>query len=89
MKPAIETTSDRPAAPTITAIDAVTVEKWRVDMGYSVRDAAIQLGCSRDAFTRWQREGGAPRYIGLAMSALALGMETYNAPAPKLEEIEQ
>jgi transcriptional regulator with XRE-family HTH domain len=64
--------------PKPTAIDhptAATLTAWRERMGYSQRDACRELGCSRGAWANW--ENGAheiPRYIGLALAALALGM---------------
>lgn len=54
---------------------------WRERMGYSQRDAAEALGCSRNAWNKWESgSSNAPRYIGLACAALALGMEPYGAP---------
>jgi transcriptional regulator with XRE-family HTH domain len=51
---------------------------WREQMGYSQRDAALALGCSREALGGWETGRHAiPIYIGLAMNALALGMSPY------------
>lgn len=55
-----------------------TLTLWRERMGFSQREACEKLGCSRGAWSGW--EGGTqdiPRYIGLAMAALALGMTPY------------
>ena len=60
------------------ALTGATLQAWRERMGYSQRDAATALGCSRGAWANW--ESGAhdvPRYIGLACAALALGMSGY------------
>jgi transcriptional regulator with XRE-family HTH domain len=51
---------------------------WRVCMGYSQREAASALGCSRVALAGWENDDGRPPlYIGLACAALALGMKPY------------
>ena len=51
------------------------VAEWRVLMGYSTRQAAEALGCSREALDGWEKERHeTPKYITLAMSALAMGM---------------
>ena len=48
---------------------------WREAMGYSIREAAKALGCSRAAWTGWEQgRHPAPRYIALAASALASGL---------------
>jgi transcriptional regulator with XRE-family HTH domain len=64
-------TTDRCVPP-----DAVVA--WREAMGFTQRDAAEALGCSRQALHNW--EHGAtecPRYIGLAMAALISRMTPY------------
>jgi transcriptional regulator with XRE-family HTH domain len=64
----IETNSASPLA-------GATLAAWRERMGYSQRDACKALGCSRGAWTRWENsQHDVPKYIGLACSALALGM---------------
>lgn len=56
--------------------DQVTV--WREDLLYSQRDAAHALGCSRDAWARWEKgTRPVPLYIALAMAALAVGLRPY------------
>lgn len=63
-----------------------TCSAWRTRMGYSQYDAAEVLGCSRNAWRGW--ESGTkpvPRYIGLAMAALALGMTPYGATPSKAD----
>lgn len=51
---------------------------WRQRMGFSQRDAADALGCSRGGFAGWESgKNSVPRYIGLAMAALAMGMKPY------------
>lgn len=51
---------------------------WRERMGYSQRDACTALGCSRGAWAGWENgTQEVPRYIGLAIAALALGMKPY------------
>lgn len=57
-------------------LTAQVLRTWRERMGYSQRQAALALGCSRGAWSGW--EDGTkqpPRYIGLACAALALGMK--------------
>lgn len=59
-------------------LDHTVLAAWRERMGYSQIDACKALGCSRGAWAGW--ESGthkAPRYIGLACAALALGMSSY------------
>lgn len=52
--------------------------QWRKRMGYSQREAAIALGCSRGAWAVWESgQKAPPRYIALACGALALGMKPY------------
>jgi len=44
---------------------------WRNRLGLSQRGAAEALGCSRDAWRRWEANpDDAPRYIILAMQAI-------------------
>lgn len=53
---------------------------WRTRMGYSQRDAARALGCARGAWTKWESgTNRIPRYVGLAMAALAMGMTPFGA----------
>lgn len=58
---------------------APDVMEWVARQGWSVRRAAAELGCSRDALAKWMREG-APRYIGLAASALSGGQGMWRSP---------
>jgi transcriptional regulator with XRE-family HTH domain len=63
----------------VKAIKPKALKEWRERMGYNQREAAIAVGCSRAAWQQW--EGGKlriPRYIGLAIAALALGMQPYD-----------
>jgi DNA-binding XRE family transcriptional regulator len=51
---------------------------WRKHMGYTQREAAVAIGCSRQSWQFW--ETGAhklPRYVGLAMRALSEDMEPW------------
>jgi DNA-binding transcriptional regulator YiaG len=62
---------------TVTAkpIPPATLLAWREAMGFTQRDAAEALGCSRAALLSWEKGNTeCPYYIGLAMGALALGM---------------
>ena len=44
---------------------------WRERLGLSARGAAEALGCSRDAWRRWEAHPEtAPLYITLAMQAI-------------------
>lgn len=57
-----------------------TLKAWRKRMEFNKTHACDALGCSREAWANW--EGGRtriPRYIGLAMAALALGMTQYGS----------
>lgn len=59
-------------------LSPATLTAWRERMGYTQREAARVLGCSRGAWVGWEQGVHTiPRYIGLACAALALGMTTY------------
>lgn len=61
-------------------IPAASVLAWREAMGFSQRDAAEALGCARQALHNWEHGTvECPRYIGLAMAALAMGMGPFGA----------
>lgn len=48
---------------------------WRARMGFSRSDACEALECSGAEWSRWESgEVKVPRYINLAMAALALGI---------------
>ena len=52
--------------------------RWREQMGYSQRQAAEAIGCSRQGWGLWETgRHRIPIYIGLAMNALAVGMSPY------------
>jgi transcriptional regulator with XRE-family HTH domain len=54
---------------------------WRERMGYSQAHACEALGCSKQAWIGWEHgRMRTPRYIYLAMAALALGMKPYGEP---------
>lgn len=68
-------------------IDPKVLTAWRERMGYSNRDAALAIGCSRQAWLDWESgKSEVPRYIGLACAALALGMTPYGADDPVAAE---
>ena len=51
--------------------DPARLTSWRQLMGYSQRQAAASLGCSRDAWRAWESgQHRVPRYIVLACEAL-------------------
>jgi transcriptional regulator with XRE-family HTH domain len=52
-----------------------SLKTWRETMGFSQRDAAEALGCLPADVDLWERGSTMPRYIKLAMAALALGIE--------------
>jgi transcriptional regulator with XRE-family HTH domain len=57
---------------------------WRGQMGFSTREAAAKLGCSRSSIRNWEHGlSPVPHYIALATAALGLGIDaTGNAPPP-------
>lgn len=56
----------------------IHLRRWIDRMGFSDREAARQLGCSRAALAHWLAgETPIPHYIGLAMSALAHGLRAW------------
>lgn len=55
-----------------------SMTEWRERMGYTKIDAAFELGLSRNSITNY--ENGfhkIPKSVGLAMSALMMGMKPY------------
>jgi predicted transcriptional regulator len=63
-----------------------TLTAWRKRMGgYSMREAATIIGCSRETWAKYEKEPNAriPRYIGLAMAALALGINPFESDKTK------
>lgn len=71
-------TTPKTKPPVIEKLSPTTLMNWRERMGYTQVLAAKELGCSRTAWIGW--EDGThkiPRYIGLAMKALAIGMTPY------------
>lgn len=63
-----------------TKFTPAALRAWQTRMGYTQRDAAEALDCSRGAYGKWRKTGShIPRYIGLACAALALGMTAYGA----------
>jgi DNA-binding XRE family transcriptional regulator len=48
---------------------------WRARFGYSQRQAADAIGCSRGAWAGWEAgKQPIPKYISLAIAALSLGV---------------
>ena len=61
---------------TMTKAPDQSLATWRETMGFTQRDAAEALGCSTADIALWERGSTTtPRYIKLAMAALALGIE--------------
>ena len=60
-------------------LDKTTLKLWRDAMGFSQQDAINALGCTQAQWDAW--ESGSekvPLYIGLATSALALGISPFD-----------
>jgi transcriptional regulator with XRE-family HTH domain len=56
--------------------NASSLTAWREAMGFSQREAAVALGCSRNALAGWESgEARTPKYIALACAALALNIK--------------
>ena len=73
--PRLIDTSERPPK-----LNAETLTLWREQMGYTMNEAADELGCSKRSLTNWENgHFPIPRYIGLAMNALALNMRPYGS----------
>jgi transcriptional regulator with XRE-family HTH domain len=67
--------SRAPAKKTPKAPKTPSLLLWRERMGYSQTEASRQLGCSKVALIGWELgRKKTPRYIHLAMAALALGI---------------
>ena len=59
------------------------VKEWLLTMGLSQRQAARELGCSRGALAGWEaKPETTPKYIRLAMRALALGITVADRADP-------
>lgn len=59
---------------------------WRKRMGYNTRQAPEELGCSRAAYLGWEAgRKPVPRYIGLACTALAIGVKIAREPTEEAE----
>jgi transcriptional regulator with XRE-family HTH domain len=72
------TTTTETTETVVKTIPAKTISEWREAMGFSRRDAADALGCSKQSIINWESgTNECPFYIGLAMAALALGMTPY------------
>ncbi|WP_036292031.1 hypothetical protein [Methylosinus sp. PW1] len=50
------------------------IDFLRAEFGWKAVDVRERLGCGVNQITRW-RETGCPRYIGLALVAIALGLQ--------------
>ena len=73
--PRLIDTNERPPK-----LNAETLTLWREQMGYTMNDAADELGCSKRSLVNWENgHFPIPRYIGLAMNALALNMRPYGS----------
>ena len=54
------------------------IRRWRARMDFTQREAAAALGCSHRAYQSYETGTAiAPPYIGLAMSAVAQGIGSY------------
>jgi transcriptional regulator with XRE-family HTH domain len=65
----------------MTQVDKNTLTQWRTMMGFTEQNAIDALGCTAAQWRAW--ESGSekvPLYIGLATSALALGISLDNGP---------
>lgn len=51
-----------------------SMKAWRDSMGYSPKDAAEALGMVEASYKDLEAKPEAPKYIKLAMQALALGL---------------
>lgn len=49
---------------------------WLEKEGFSAREAARHLGCSKDTVAKYKLKG-APVYIGLACAALSFGLPAW------------
>jgi transcriptional regulator with XRE-family HTH domain len=66
-----------------------TITRWRERLFLSQREAARKLGCSRGALAGWESgQTEIPRYIGLAMAALALGIDPWKQQADESDQHE-
>jgi DNA-binding XRE family transcriptional regulator len=63
------------------------LREWRADMGWSKRKAASLIGCNRETLLIWENgpeDKVLPLYIGLACTALKLGIREYVADVSKV-----
>jgi transcriptional regulator with XRE-family HTH domain len=67
--------------------NAAHLASWREAMGFSQREAAEALGCSRNAFAGWESgEARVPRYIVLACAAVALNIKVEGGADAEADE---
>jgi transcriptional regulator with XRE-family HTH domain len=68
----------REPTPAFLRLTPAELSAWRERLSFTKRDAAHALGCSRSAWAGWESgKHPTPKYIGLAMAALVLGIEPY------------
>jgi transcriptional regulator with XRE-family HTH domain len=61
---------------TMTKAPDQSLVTWRATMGFNQREAAEALGCPLTDLVDWERGAiTTPRFIKLAMAALALGID--------------
>ena len=48
---------------------------WRKTMGWTISEAARQLGVARNTYKKWEADPDPPRSIRLAAAALKAGLE--------------
>ena len=72
-------TTEKEALPPRATLTGATLAAWRERMGFSQRAASEAIGCSRGAWAKWETgEHAVPLYIGLALDAVACGLNRYS-----------
>lgn len=72
-----------------TEATAATLAAWREAMGFTHRDAADALGCSRTSYAKWEGgEARVPKYIALACAAVALNIKVEGGADAEAEDEE-
>lgn len=67
------------------ALTGEMIKSFREQMGWSQDETATALGCSRRSLVAWEGGKHVPLYIGLAMSALTMGLRPFGCGPAKIE----
>lgn len=68
-------------------MDAETFRRWAASLGLNKSAAAAKLGIGRGAIARyWEGQVSIPRHVGLACSAVAMGLKPWGTQVKEARE---